>query len=1668
MPLSKQALVVKNNTNFPNNNTGYITPALLREFNTDMIDAMQLTQSMSEYAVLSGSNTFIGNQTMTGNLNVSGVISASVLHVQYETASVIFSTGSNQLGDELTDIQTLSGSVKIQGQLLINGIPLSSGSATVDTGSLVTTASFNAYTSSNNQRVSSLETNSASVNISIANINTTTASLNTSITNLNAFSSSQKGLNGTFATTGSNTFTGNQVIDRASKLYTNGIYWTDVTAGFNNLEIINQGGGNLDFASLNGGRMRVVSTPLQLTGSALSSNSDISTSANVYGANLTASAIPAGTISSSAQITSLGFVSSSVTASSLITASFDNGTRNLTFTKGDASTFNVNIPDVSGSTGNFATTGSNTFIGNQTISGSLFVSGSEVLRGTLSASALRVENNTYLDGTLTVTNDTLINGDVTIQSATPNLKLRDTSGGGFSSGYDLRVDTGSFEIYDDTHNRDVLSDFFNSGSQKHTTSLTSEIIVISGSTSVTLIGNVSASIISASTINGLGDPLAFSQSVDSRLDNLESTSASLLIETQNLELFSASALTSLSNLNTATASLFTSTSLSLTTASFSGNTLTFTKGNGTTFGVVIPDVSGSTINTGSFATTGSNSFNGNQTITGSITSTQDITVSSVKFGFGNPAGTSSIAIGNSNTLQNNTYDNNIAIGNDALQQNTIGSRNIGIGTQALKSITGNSNYNVGIGGFALSAATSSTNTFALGYSAMESAVDSNENIAIGVAALANKKANSNSNTAIGSHALREHRDGDTHGGQNMAFGYDAMRNVTSGSGNTAIGPAALRDAPRANENVFIGMIAGYNAGHVDYNTVIGARAGNAIKNSYNTIIGHQAGDNISSGSSNTIIGKGAGANVGSGSTNTFIGIYAGANISGSNNTLIGAAKGIGNWSNVIALSDGAENIRAIYNSGWVFTGSVDIQNTLTASLQQGYVWVGGVGNVSKLVATSSFGGTTNTGSLMLTGSIAGNILTFTKGDASTFNLTIPSATGSVFDTGSFATTGSNTFNGDQSITGSVSVFLPKASGKQFKVDWGNAGSASMFTEESGGPNQSLILVSASIDLRGGGGIDFVSGNIRNSGNEIQFNALPSASFVLRTQNGGDAEIRGNTDYVDTNRPFSFVRAGSTGNITLTGFGGGITLSGSSTNIQGFTYPNTDGTSGQVLTTNGSKVLSFTTISGGGTAFANPSVESISGSLLLTANTFTSGAANLTHLSASAQNQANLVFKNNNNTGTTIISGSNNLFVNAAAPTTGFKRYIGGSGNIILNASNVPQISGSMAFSPTMNNNYFGGNSTTLIARGPVSSSTYTISANNVLGTINIGSSAALNAEKLTSGLSMQQNSVAGTLTIVANQSALTGSTTTVSSNTINGVVVLNLSSSAVSFQQSNINDGNFIFTNQFSSGALGIGLVSISNNTIGGFSNTLIVTGSVLTGSLQPSIFNNLVIGATNTGFINTSDSRISGSNVYQNLLATSLLGNRLIVTGSSLATDLNSFGSLFVGRWNANDGIKNKTSDVIFAVGTGISGSGTTGRKTGFLIDSGSNTFIEGTLNVSGSTTMTGSLILSSSNAVELFVIGESQFTGSVKVASTFQLQLPTGSNQQAGTAVLDGANPGTVTVSNSLVTANSIILLTKQTLAHTNGYVAVSAKSGGTFTITSNHNGDTDTVGWFIINNS
>jgi hypothetical protein len=451
-------------------------------------------------------------------------------------------------------------------------------------------SSLQSFTQSANVSITNLNTTTASLLVETQNLELFSASALVSISNLNASSASQQvsidSLNsktGSYATTGSNTFTSANIFTSisassfvsASEFIGNGSKITGITASIA-LPILDEGipvgnavsmnftGSGIGATVVGGIAIVSVYAPDSASFNALtasynsftaSTNADLNAihqataSLQQFTASFnTASFVGTASFNSYTQsndqrVSSLETNSASVNISvsnlnqatsslfgsaslALVTASFDNGTRNLTFTKGDTQTFSVNIPDVSGSTGNFATTGSNTFVGNQTISGSLFVSGSEVLTGTLSASALRVENNTHLDGTLRVTNDAQFDAHIIIQGADPHLKLRDTSGGGGSAGYDVRVNTGSFEIHDDTHNRNVLSDIFNSASAQHTTSLTSEIIIISGSTSVTLIGNVSASIISASTINGLGDPLAFSTSVDSRLDGLEGVSGS--------------------------------------------------------------------------------------------------------------------------------------------------------------------------------------------------------------------------------------------------------------------------------------------------------------------------------------------------------------------------------------------------------------------------------------------------------------------------------------------------------------------------------------------------------------------------------------------------------------------------------------------------------------------------------------------------------------------------------------------------------------------------------------------------------------------------------------------------------------------------------------------------------------------------------------------------------------------------------------------------------------------------------------------------------------------------------------------------------------------------------------------------------------------------------------
>lgn len=110
--------------------------------------------------------------------------------------------------------------------------------------------------------------------------------------------------------------------------------------------------------------------------------------------------------------------------------------------------------------------------------------------------------------------------------------------------------------------------------------------------------------------------------------------------------------------------------------------------------------------------------------------------------------------------------------------------------------------------------------------------------------------------------------------------------------------------------------------------------------------------------------------------------------------------------NLIGLEDGYGNpIGVSVNTA----GDLSISGSFTASLQNGYVWVGNGSGKTTTVATSSFGGggSVNTGSLLVTASAAGANITFTKGDASQFTITV--ATGS-FVSASYAETASLAMN----------------------------------------------------------------------------------------------------------------------------------------------------------------------------------------------------------------------------------------------------------------------------------------------------------------------------------------------------------------------------------------------------------------------------------------------------------------------------------------------------------------------------------------------------------------------------------------------------------------------------------------------------------------------------------
>ena len=417
----------------------------------------------------------------------------------------------------------------------------------------------------------------------------------------------------------------------------------------------------------------------------------------------------------------------------------------------------------------------------------------------------------------------------------------------------------------------------------------------------------------------------------------------------------------------------------------------------------------------------------------------------------------------------------------------------------------------------------------------------------------------------------------------------------------------------------------------------------------------------------------------------------------------------------------------------------------------------------------------------------------------------------------------------------------------------------------------------------------------------------------------------------------------------------------------------------------------------------------SGSMFLTPSGQSSTTESVLHVTSSSPvNSVNFIFKPNNNAVTTIVSGSSNIFTNVAAPLAGFVRYMS-SGNIGIGGSGVavPQISASMAFSPTIANNYFGVSANPLTLRGPVSSSAYNVN-NNVIGggSIVFGATTGSNFERAVSGINFSNNIVNGALTAAAFKTTLSASVG-ITNNNIGGTLTLNMDSSSISFNN-NIVQGSLTFNNSYfpttynaNSAIAGYNAnISIGNN------NIVFTSGSNTTIAGPPrTITNTAIFGANNvfSASLNADNAQIN---------STVLLGQGLVALGTNsrpLGATGADWGTVYVGRWNDITGTKDTTAETVFAVGTGTS---EVNRRTALLVDSGSNVSVEGSLTVSGSFSLNGA-------GAPIALTGSTIVTGSLTITgSTYGNVLPV--TVSGGTASLDfsRANYFTLTLPSSSVT--------------------------------------------------
>jgi len=393
----------------------------------------------------------------------------------------------------------------------------------------------------------------------------------------------------------------------------------------------------------------------------------------------------------------------------------------------------------------------------------------------------------------------------------------------------------------------------------------------------------------------------------------------------------------------------------------------------------------------------------------------------------------------------------------------------------------------------------------------------------------------------------------------------------------------------------------------------------------------------------------------------------------------------------------------------------------------------------------------------------------------------------------------------------------------------------------------------------------------------------------------------------------------------------------------------DARTGSYATTGSNNFIGNETITGS-LSVRSGSVSSISNNTTLNIDSYLTnslgGQANIIKGWGDNPNAAGPGAVQTNYTGSINITGSNNIVslpqlrATGFGGTTGHVGYISGSDNMIMsNFAGIYLNTGSQLF-PKVQNNILGQGSAIVM-----NFTTSSLAGGHPFITNNF-----------IQGGSVQLNSNSGSITsfgtniinggaVFSTQNFTTNVRTLITQNNINNSVTLNHISSSITYQ-SNISTSPLTINNHVSSSGIANNSVSFANNTIlGGSSNTGLnvwVSGSQNSNATR--LLTDNLIGGRNAII---SSSFVSSS--ASNLISTLMYGQNLIVSGNHSSTG----GSTFLGRFNDATSL-HLAQDVVFAVGTG---TGTSNRRTGLYVTSGSLVGVSGSLDVKGNSTFTGSV---------------------------------------------------------------------------------------------------------------